>query len=278
MSKLDIRQYNKNDHAKTHRQLQPGPERNTPEIERDFQTLMRDGYVIINNLISKETCKQIKQEGLALLGQTGRNSFEGQQTQRVYNVLSKTRITDQLAVHPHILGLMDRLFQPNFLLSQSQIINILSGEVAQSLHYDDAFYRLPSPRQPLGAATIWAIDDFTKDNGATVIIPNSHHWGDDRFAQRSEAIPAVMPAGSVIFFLGTTWHGGGQNHSKSSRFAITHQYCEAYVRQQENYLLELSKDTVRSISPELQALVGYSIYPPFMGMVEGMHPLRTLEQ
>jgi ectoine hydroxylase-related dioxygenase (phytanoyl-CoA dioxygenase family) len=57
-----------------------------------------------------------------------------------------------------------------------------------------------------------------------------------------------------------------------------HQYCEAYVRQQENYLLELSKDTVRSISPELQALVGYSIYPPFMGMVEGMHPLRTLEQ
>lgn len=278
MSKLDIRQYNKKDHAKTHRQLQPGPERNTPEIERDFQTLMRDGYVIINNLISKETCKQIKQEGLALLDQTGRNPFEGQQTQRVYNVLSKTRITDQLAVHPHILGLIDRLFQPNFLLSQSQIINILTGEVAQSLHYDDAFYRLPRPRQPLGAATVWAIDDFTEDNGATVIIPGSHHWGDDRFAQRSEAIPAVMPAGSVIFFLGTTWHGGGENHSKSSRFAITHQYCEAYVRQQENYLLELSKDTVRSISPELQALVGYSIYPPFMGMVEGMHPLRTLEK
>jgi hypothetical protein len=143
MSKLDIRQYNKKDHAKTHRQLQPGPERNTPEIQRDFQSLMRDGYVIINNLISKETCQQIKQEGLALLGQTGRNPFEGQQTQRVYNVLSKTRITDQLAVHPHILGLMDRLFQPN-LLSQSQIINILSGEVAQSLHYDDAFYRLPA--------------------------------------------------------------------------------------------------------------------------------------
>ncbi|MFW2106103.1 phytanoyl-CoA dioxygenase family protein [Acinetobacter guillouiae] len=124
---------------------------------------MRDGYVIINNLISKETCKQIKQEGLTLLDQTGRNPFEGQQTQRVYNVLSKTRITDQLAVHPHILGLMDRLFQPNFLLSQSQIINILSGEIAQSLHYDDAFYRLPRPRQPLGAATIWAIDDFTED-------------------------------------------------------------------------------------------------------------------
>ena len=85
-----------------------------------------------------------------------------------------------------------------------------------------------------------------------------------------------MPAGSVIFFLGTTWHGGGQNRSNAPRFAVTHQYCEAYMRQQENYLLELSKDTVRTLSPELQALVGYSIYPPFMGMVNGMHPKRKL--
>lgn len=279
MSKqFDIAQYNEKDHAKTHQQLQPGPERNTPEIEKDFEILMRDGYVIIEGLISREACVAIKEEGLALLGQTGRNPFEGHQTQRVYNVLSKTRMTDQLAAHPRILGLMDRLFEPGFLLSQSQIINILPGEAPQALHHDDAFYRLPRPRQPLGAATVWAIDDFTEDNGATVIIPGSHRWGGDRVAQRSEAIPAVMPAGSVIFFLGTTWHGGGKNTSDAARFGITHQYCEAYVRQQENYLLELSKEIVRLLSPELQSLVGYSIYPPFMGMVEGMHPLRTLEQ
>jgi ectoine hydroxylase-related dioxygenase (phytanoyl-CoA dioxygenase family) len=86
-----------------------------------------------------------------------------------------------------------------------------------------------------------------------------------------------MPAGSVLFFLGTTWHGGGENQTIAPRLAVTHQYCEAYLRQQENYLLELSKETVKSLSPALQALIGYSIYPPFMGMVDGMHPLRTLE-
>lgn len=274
---FDDHQYRTKDHANTYRQLQPGPERDTPEIRQDFDTLMREGYVIIENLISRETCAEIKEEGLALLDHTGRNPFEGHHTQRVYNVLSKTRMTDQLAVHPRILGLMDRLFEPGFLLSQSQIINILPGEAPQGLHHDDAFYRLPRPRQPLGAATIWAIDDFTEDNGATVIVPGSHHWADDRIAKCSETIPAVMPAGSVVFFLGTTWHGGGDNRSDTSRFAVTHQYCEAYVRQQENYLLELSRGTVRSMSRELQALVGYSIYPPFMGMVGGMHPLRTLE-
>lgn len=274
----DNRNYGDADHAKTHRQLQPGAERNSPAIDADFEVLMRDGYVIIENLISADECAEIREEGLALLGNTGRNAFEGHKTQRVYNVLSKTRKTDGLATHPRILGLMDKFFRPGFLLSQSQIINIQPGEAAQGLHTDDSFYRLPRPRQPLGAATVWAIDEFTAENGATVVIPQSHEWGDDRQGQRAEAISAIMPAGSVIFFLGTTWHGGGQNRSDQPRFAITHQYCEAYMRQQENYLLELSVDTVRQMSSELQSLVGYSIYPPFMGMVEGMHPLRLLER
>ena len=265
------------DQAGTYQMVPPGPERNAPEIDSDFQRLMKDGYVIIENLISKDDCAAIKEAGLALLDHRGRNAFEGVATQRVYDVLSKTRTTDRLADHPRILGLLDRLFMPGFLLSQSQVINILPGEAPQALHTDDSFYRLPRPRQPLGAATVWAIDDFTADNGATVVVPESQHWGDDRLPLREEAIPAVMPAGSVIFFLGTTWHGGGENKSDAPRFGVTHQYCEAYMRQQENYLLELSKDTVRALSPELQALVGYSVYPPFMGMVDGKHPLRLLE-
>jgi ectoine hydroxylase-related dioxygenase (phytanoyl-CoA dioxygenase family) len=269
--------YNDADHAATYRRLQPAEDRRSPLIDKDFEALMRDGYVVIEGLIPEGTCDAIKSECLDLLEKTGRNPFEGLSTQRLYNVLGKTRCTDQLATHPRILGLMDKLFSPGFLLSQSQVINILPGEAAQALHYDDNFYRIPRPRQPLGAATVWAIDAFTANNGATVVIPGSHHWDDMRQGERQEAIPAVMPRGSVVFFLGTTWHGGGQNVSEQARFAITHQYCEAYMRQQENYLLELDKATARQLSPELQSLVGYSIYPPFMGMVDGMHPLRLLE-
>ena len=266
------------DHANTFRQLEPSADRSGPEIDADFEKLMREGYVIIESLLSGDGCAAIKQECSALLNHKGRNDFEGEQTQRVYNVLGKTRITDALATHPRILGLMDKFLRPGFLLSQSQIINILPGETPQGLHTDDSFYRLPRPRQPLGAAAVWAIDEFTPENGATLMVPQSHEWGDDRQAQSSEAIPAVMPQGSVVFFSCTTWHGGGENRSGHPRFAVTHQYCEAYMRQQENYLLELDKDTVRGLSPELQSLVGYSIYPPFMGMVDGMHPLRVLAE
>lgn len=276
-NEMDMKAYKDEDHANTYHQLTPSSERSSEQIDKDYDRLINDGYVIIKNLISPDDCARIKSECLTLLNKTGRNQFEGLQTQRLYNVLSKTRATDMLAEHPRILGLMDKLFKPGYLLSQSQVINILSGEAPQGLHTDDAFYRIPRPRQPLGAATIWAIDEFTEENGATVVVPNSHHWDDDRIAKQEETISAIMPAGSVVFFLGTTWHGGGQNVSEKARFAITHQYCEAYMRQQENYLLELSKETVRNLSPTMQSLVGYSIFPPFMGMVEGMHPLRTLE-
>ncbi len=273
----DMKAYGEKDHAKTHKALKAGPERDTPEIRADFDALMRDGYVIIKGLLSTQELAAIKSEGVPLLSHSGRNSFEGVKTQRVYNVLSKTRSLDKLAEHPRVLGLLDRIFLPNYLLSQSQIINIHPGEAAQALHYDDGFYRLPRPRPPLGAATVWAIDDFTAENGATVIVPGSHDWGADKLPSRSEAKPAIMPAGSVVVFLGTTWHGGGDNRSEAPRFAVTHQYCEAYMRQQENYLLELSKSTVRDLSPQMRSLVGYSIHPPFMGMVDGRHPLKTLD-
>jgi hypothetical protein len=273
-----IKGYTGKDLARTFKQLQPSPERKSALINQDFQTLMSEGYVIIENLITPSQCAQIKNQCMPLMGLTGRNKFEGEKTQRIYNVLGKTRCIDSLADHPRILGLMDLLFRPNYLLSQSQVINILPGESQQAFHYDDSFYQIPRPRPPLGAASIWAIDDFTEENGATVVIPKSQEWDGQQVPTTEKTIQAVMPAGSAIFFLGTTWHGGGENKSSTSRLAVTHQYCEAFLRQQENYLLELNKDIVRSLSPELRSLVGYSIYPPFMGMVDGKHPLRILSE
>ena len=269
------------DLANKHKAYKPGEENSSEtlhvQIAEDFETLQKNGYVIIEGLLSSSELQSIRQATGPLLDKPGRNSFEGVKTQRVYNVLEQTRVIDSLAVHPRITGLLSRLFQPNYLLSQAQIINILPGEAAQPLHFDDGFYPVPRPRKPFGAATVWAIDEFTEDNGATVLIPESHLLGQEIVTDRSKTIPAIMPAGSVVFFLGTTWHGGGGNQSDSSRLAVTCQYCEPWLRPQENFFLELSQETLKSIPEHLLSMVGYSIHPPFMGMVNGMHPKRTLK-
>ena len=244
--------------------------------EADLAAVLRDGYVILPELLSADQVAGIKTAVAPLLDHRGRNPFEGHSTQRVYSVLNKTRACDVIADQPRVLALLDRLLLPNYLLSMLQMINILPGENAQMLHTDDAFYPLPRPRKALGAATIWAIDDFTADNGATDMIPGSHLWGDEK-PDPADRQPVVMPAGSCVFFLGTLWHGGGTNRSDRSRLAVTAQYCEPWVRPQEAFTLSMTRDTVRAVSEDIRRMLGYSIHPPFIGQVDGMHPKRLLE-
>lgn len=247
-------------------------------VDADMAALDRDGYVIWENLLGADECQQIRDTVMPWLGHTGRNSFEGRRTQRIYSVLSRTRVCDRLADHPRVLAVLDRLLMPNYLLSALQAINIQPGESPQLPHHDDGFYPIPRPRDPLAAATIWAIDDFTADNGATVLLPGSHRWGRRPPGPDDPAVPVVMPAGSCVFFVGTLWHGGGANTTDHARLAITAQYCQPWLRPMEAFTLSIPRDMARTLSPDLQRMIGYSIHPPFVGAVDGLHPLRLLDE
>jgi hypothetical protein len=246
-------------------------------VEADAAALDRDGYVIWENLLTPEQCSRIRDEVTPWLGHTGRNSFEGHRTQRIYSVMSRTRICDPVVENPRVLAALDGLLMPNYLLSACQAINIRPGEAAQLAHHDDGFYPIPRPREPLAAATIWAIDDFTADNGATVLYPGSHRWGKRRPGPDDEAMPVVMPAGSCVFFVGTLWHGGGANTTHADRLAVTAQYCQPWLRPMEAFTLSVSRDIAREVSDDIKRMLGYSIHPPFVGAVDGLHPLRLLQ-
>lgn len=251
------------------------------QLDKLSADLARDGYVILERIVTEAEVDRIRDELIGLLPEhCGRNGFEGKLTQRLYAVIAKTLACNPLVEHPLVLGLLDRVLAPNYLLSQLQIINILPGEEAQPLHYDDGFYPVPRPRPPFGAATVIALDDFTADNGATVVIQGSHAWGagEPSAEDCARSIPVIMPKGSMVLFLGTLWHGGGANLTQNPRLAVTAQYCEPWARQQENFSLSVSLERARECSRHIQRMLGYSIHPPFMGMVNGMHPARLLEK
>ncbi len=237
------------------------------------------GYVVLPELVPPETMAAVKAAARPFLTHDGRNEIEGYRTRRIYSVIEKTLACNPLVEHPLVLALLDQLLMPNYLLSQLQVIDIKPGEVAQPLHHDDGFYPLPRPRRAISAATIWAVDDFTAENGATLVLPHSHRW-DDRpptDADRRELVPAVMPSGSAIFFVGTLWHGAGANRSAAPRMAATAQYCEPWARQQENYSLAISRQRARLCSDRIRAMLGYSMHFPFIGFVNGRDPKRLLD-
>lgn len=242
-------------------------------------TVNEDGFVIIPDMISEEVIERVRSESKPFLEHRGRNEFEGHKTRRIYSVIEKTFSCNPLVEHPLVMALLDQLLMPNYLLSQLQVIDVLPGEVRQPLHHDDGFYPIPRPRKAFGAALIWALDDFTADNGATLVYPKSHLWGNvpSGDIDVSKMVPAVMPAGSAVFFLGTLWHCAGTNGTDRSRLAATTQYCEPWARQQENYSLAISRDRAKQCSDTVQSLLGYSMQFPFIGFVNGRDPKRLLE-
>jgi ectoine hydroxylase-related dioxygenase (phytanoyl-CoA dioxygenase family) len=249
-------------------------------IEGKVAQLHKHGYVIIPSLLSSNLIERLKSALAPFLRgmQLGRNNFEGFRTERVYALLAKAPVVAELVEHPRVLALLDQLLTPNYLLSANLAIQLYPGESRQPLHFDDGFYQVPWPRRAYGVSAIWAIDEFTTDNGSTEIIPGSHFWGEERPAEDDPRIEAmVMPAGSVLVFMGTLWHRGGANHSGAPRLAITPQYCEPWLRQIEQQIVAVPRDVAARYSVRIQALLGYSIHPPFMGYVDGMHPRRLID-
>ncbi|HJQ82820.1 MAG TPA: phytanoyl-CoA dioxygenase family protein [Candidatus Binatia bacterium] len=277
------------------------------DTARDLAAIERDGFVVIPGLIPPGDLAVMRDVLRPHLDAEllGRNDFEGHRTQRVYALVGLHRAFQDLVEHPRILGVCDALLEQNYLLTASQAINILPGETPQSFHTDDLFYRIPRPRRAVSVSTIWAVDAFTAENGATQIVPDSHRWSDAEIARLLEPIdfatvdttartprPApplpdglggrvadvTMDAGSVIVFLGTLVHRGGENRSRTARLALSNQYCEPWARQQENYTLAIAPAEARAMSARVQALLGFSIHPPFMGHVRGRHPRRLVEE
>jgi ectoine hydroxylase-related dioxygenase (phytanoyl-CoA dioxygenase family) len=240
----------------------------------------RDGYVVIERAID---AAQIRELITALAPYEaalpmGRNDFEGTKTRRVYSLAGKGDAFMRLAEHPVVVAMLDRLLMPNWLLSNLQSIRILPGETPQPWHADDTFYPLPRPRTTrLAVSTIWAIEDFTAEVGATEIVPRSHRWAYERPDASTESVPALMPAGSVIVFDGALWHRGGLNRSDRTRLAISPQYCQPWLRPQESMLLIAPPERARAMTPRGRSMLGYNIHPPFVGQVDGMHPLRLVD-
>lgn len=127
-------------------------------------------------------------------------------------------------------------------------------------------------------AIMVALDAYTPTNGATVIVPKSHTWSGDRVPTPTEVVTVTMPAGSIMYFLSTLWHGGGRNTSDGDRLALTVQYCQPWIRQLENQMLAVDFEKLEEMPPRLVDLLGYKVGAPFIGHVDGNSPRTAVSR
>ncbi len=246
--------------------------------ETVLKTLERDGYAVVPGLLSPPEIAGVHAEVERWLAATptGRNAFEGFRTQRVYNLVGKSRAFDPLIEHPLVVSLCDAVLAPNYQLSSAVAICLGPDEQEQALHYDDQLFPVPRPRPPLVFSAMWAIDDFTEANGATRVIRESHRWAGERPDAASPIRPVEMPRGSLLLYLGTLWHGGGANRTDRVRVGVNVNYNRGWLRQQENQYLGVPREVAAGLSETMRRLIGYDVHPPFIGFVDGRHPGKVL--
>jgi ectoine hydroxylase-related dioxygenase (phytanoyl-CoA dioxygenase family) len=161
-----------------------------------------------------------------------------------------------------VLAALDRVLgdhATSYQLHLTQVIDIGPSEPAQPVHRDQwafDFFEFPAGFE-VECHTMWALNDFTEENGATRVIPGSHRWADRMHPDSSETIAAEMPRGSVLLYVGSLYHGGGANRSAASRQGINVGYTLSWLRQEENQYLACPPEVARELDPELARLVGY---------------------
>ncbi|NNL84474.1 MAG: hypothetical protein HKP27_02420 [Myxococcales bacterium] len=233
-------------------------------LEEVLHAIQEDGGAVMTDVLGNDALDAFASELEPYLRATpkGRDGFTGKKTQRTGALIARTPICREFVMDRRILGLAHEFLGPyaeKLTLHLTQAVAIHPGEVAQLLHRDREAWGTNIPREVEPQFnTLWAITDFTAENGATRIVPGSQKWAWDREAAPEQVHQAEMTKGSVLLYTGTVLHGGGVNRSSDPRVGLNLTYCLAWLRQQENQYLSCPPHIAKDLDEELQELLGYT--------------------
>jgi len=238
---------------------------NTAPVSDVVAALRSSGAAIVRNAANSDLMQVVAAElrsGFDECALEEQSAFDGAGTNRFNQVLRASPGAAELVAHEWVVAVADEILLPhcaNYTVGSMTAIEILPGEGSQALHRDDTIYPIDLAGLELQIGVMWAINDFTAENGATRVVPGSHRYLRSwHLPSLGEWLPAEMPSGSALFYLGSTWHGGGPNQSQSHRIGLINTYCLGWLRQESNQYFENPPHVARHFSPPLRALLGYT--------------------
>ena len=253
-----------------------------PGLKGWLKAIDEQGYVLIPDWLDAERTRQLRVALRRDVNPIRELLPPHHTTVRAHNLLAKTRCVDDLVADLRVLALAQGVLGYKVQISAAVMFDLLPGSKAQPLHQDDSLWPIPRPHPPFLFNTVIAVDDFTKANGGTVLVPGSHLWHDQKVRQPPdvETTQIEMKAGSLVGWTGAMWHGGGANTTPESRMAVNLNFNVAYLRQQENQYIGVPREEVAKMPERLQRVLGYqggySAAGP--GMVDLRDPLLMMDK
>jgi ectoine hydroxylase-related dioxygenase (phytanoyl-CoA dioxygenase family) len=238
-------------------------------------SLLCDGAVIVENVIPADLIDQVLADLRGPFDEQGlkfTNDFNGYKTRRLGGILGLSRAAADILAHPLVLGVADHVLKPHcesYRIGSATAIEIMPGEGAQQLHRDDDFYPIRVPGIEWQISAMVALTDFTAMNGATRVVPRSQDMRAIENITEDEVAQAVMPRGSILFYLGRAVHAGGRNDTDVPRTGLITTYSLGWLRQEENHYLTVPREIAESYPDNVRRLMGYQSHGPYLGVYPG---------
>jgi ectoine hydroxylase-related dioxygenase (phytanoyl-CoA dioxygenase family) len=247
-----------------------------PEIDRWIERLLVEGYCVIPDLIPK-TIEALDRDLAEDFERTPfcEGGFYGARTKRLGRLLIRSSHAEALVRHPVVTGVVEQVLSPwcdTIQLNLTQAIAIHPGALPQLPHRDQDMWRGAIGEVEYLVNVMWPLTPYTRDNGATLVWPESHGERALDPAVPASEFPVEMAPGSALLFLGSTLHGAGGNRTNAVRRGCIVSYCLGWLKPYENQWLAYPPEVARRFSPELAALVGYCQHRPNLGNFEGQCP------
>ncbi len=234
--------------------------------------LLEDGAVIVHPEPDLDLIDQVTRELSGPFAEQGarfQNDFNGHHTLRLSAILALSQASAGLIAHDLVLAVCDLVLKRHcetYRIGSSTAIQILPGEKVQELHRDDDLYPIRIEGVEFQLSAMWALDDFTLENGATLVVPGSQDMRPIDAVQPGDIERAVMPKGSVLFYLGSAIHGGGANMSNAPRSGLITTYSLGWLRQEENHYLAIPHKIAAHYPDHVRRLMGYQSHGPYLGV------------
>ena len=233
--------------------------------ESERQHLDEQGFVLLREAIPPDLLRELRARIHEILEEEGERAGSEFRTEpnahRLANLVDKGEVFRRAIVLPPVLEGVRHVLGPHIKLSS---LNARSADPhsrdGQPLHVDMA--AIPDERGYWVCNSVWVLDDFTADNGATRFIPGSHRWGtrpqdvlDDPMAPHPDEVLLIAPAGSLAIMNAHLWHGGTANRSDRPRLAMHAFYCRRDKPQQQYQKQLLRPETQAALTPELRDIL-----------------------
>ena len=232
-----------------------------------------DGGVILRNFIDPGLLERLRAQldahvAAAAQGAEGlaaeRRRFWGSRTKRFSRLAARAPAFAELLDHDFMHRWAEHSLAADYWLNTGQAMIVGPGEAAQVLHRDIAIWpyiqQMGSAAPEAMISIVLALSDFTEEVGATRVIPGSHRWEDfHQTPQPSQSVPAAMPAGSALLYLGKTVHGAGANRTVDSwRHGLHMSFVLGWLTPEEASPIGVPWEIARQYSQRVQRMLGYA--------------------